>query len=87
MALATSERTSAARLRRMESAVLESIDLRHQLSTTQHEASQWQSTALRTTELVASLHKSIYTLEAAAARAFQHRDDRLAAAERMVTRL
>ena len=47
----------------------------------------WQASALRTTELIASLHKSIYTLETETARASQHRDDRLAAAERMVTRL
>ena len=39
------------------------------------------------TELIASLHKSLYILETEAARASQHRDDRLAAVERMITRL
>ena len=67
-ALAQSDRSSAARRRRMQAAIAEYVDLRAQLKTTQVEGATWQASALRTTGVIESLKNSIFTHETEASR-------------------
>ena len=66
--IARSERTSAAFRRRMEVAIADSVGFHTQLKATQVESATWQASALKTTEVIESLKKSIFTLEKEAAR-------------------
>ena len=68
----------------MEAAITESMDLRAQLKTSQVEAATWQAVALRTTGVIESLKKSIFTLETEAARVSAQRANRLKSAEWIV---
>ena len=87
VALAQSERSRAALRQRMEAAITESMDLRAQLKTSQVEAATWQAVALRTTGVIESLKKSIFTLETEGARVSAQRVDRLDSADRIVSSL
>ena len=87
VALAQSERSSAARRRRMEAVVAEPVDLRAQLKTTQVEAATWQSAELKTIGVIESLKKSIFTLKTEAYRVSAQRADRLKSAENIISSL
>ena len=76
-------RNSAARRRRTETAIAESVGLRAQLNTTQVEAATWLAATLRTTGVIESLKKSIFTLETEVARVSAQRADRLEWAEKI----
>ena len=83
VALMQSERSSAARRRRMEAAIAKSVDLRAQLKTIQVESATWQASALKTTEVKKSLKMSIFILETKAARLSAQRAYRLESAEKI----
>ena len=54
-----SHRENASLRQRMQAVVSDSADLQHRLSKTEKESQTWNSAALKTTELIDSLHKSI----------------------------